>query len=152
MHTFPPNALDTIVDVQCLSFVPTILLVSLSFLFVFALESYPWVIISTWVRTSVADASTRSLFITGDRAATARALLEASPDPSADAVAALELRRAELQAERLRVRKELRNENRKRKRLLAKAKGLSDDELVQVLVIKAQAKGKAKAKARASTE
>ena len=84
----------------------------------------------------------------GDRAAAARAFFEASPDASADALAALEERRAALQAERLQVKKELRNESRKRKRLLTRAKGLSEEELVSVMIMKAQAKAKASAKAK----
>ena len=87
-------------------------------------------------------------FLAGDRAAAARAFIEASPDASADALAALEERRAALQAERLQVKKELRNEARKRRRLLAKAKGLSEEELVSVMIMKAQAKAKASAKAK----
>lgn len=87
--------------------------------------------------------------IAGDRAAAARALLEASPDESAETMAALESRRAALQAERLQIRKDIRNESRKRKRLLAKAKGLSEDELVSVMIMKAQAKAKVKGKAAA---
>ena len=81
-----------------------------------------------------------------ERTAAARAILEGSDDASADAVSALEKRRAELQAERLQVKKALRNENRKRKRLLAKAKGLSDEDLMNVVIMKAAAKAKAKAK------
>ena len=69
-------------------------------------------------------------------------------DPSADALAALEARRARLQAERKEVKKAMHNEARKRKRLLAKAKGLSTDDLLNVVVMKATAKAKAEAKAK----
>ena len=84
-----------------------------------------------------------------ERAAAARIILEGIEDASADAVKALEERRAELHRERARIKKELKNENRKRKRLLAKAKGLSVDDLLTVVTMKAAAKAKAKAKARA---
>ena len=90
-------------------------------------------------------------FLAADRRRDAtRALLESSPDTSAETVAALNQRRAELQAERVQVKKDLKNENRRRKRLLVKAKGLAEEDLVDVLIMKAQAKAKAKAKASAS--
>ena len=78
-----------------------------------------------------------------------QALLESSPDKSAEAVAVLNQRRAELLQERRQVTKDLKNENRKRKRLLVKAKGLTQDDLVDVMIMKAQGKAKAQAKSSA---
>ena len=78
-----------------------------------------------------------------------QALLESSPDKSAEAVAVLNQRRSELQQERRQVTKEIKNENRKRKRLLVKAKGLTQDDLVDVMIMKAQVKAKAQAKSSA---
>ena len=117
---------------------------------VFVCRLCSWLKAAALVRTVLLTCLFRAIFVflvADRRRAATRALLESSPDTSAEAVAALNQRRAELQAERLQVKKDLKNENRRRKRLLVKAKGLAEEDLVDVMIMKAQAKAKAKASA-----
>ena len=78
----------------------------------------------------------------------AQALLQGAGDTSADAVATLNARRAELKREQREVAKEIHNKQRKRARLLEKARGLTDAELLTVVSTRAAVKAKAKAKSR----
>ena len=112
----------------------------------------PWTATPTQVRiqpTVLLDERFLSFVAVERRRIATQALLESSPDKSAEAVAVLNQRRSELQQERRQVTKEIKNENRKRKRLLVKAKGLTQDDLVDVMIMKAQVKAKAQAKSSA---
>ena len=80
----------------------------------------------------------------------AQALLHEAGDTSADAVARLSARKAELRREQRDVTKEIHNTQRKRTRLLEKARGLSDAELLAVVSTRAAVKAKAKAKSNAN--
>ena len=84
-----------------------------------------------------------------DRANAALALLETSPDVSANRLSAMERRRAELFAERRQIVRSIKNENRRRRRVMVKARGLATDDLMNLITSRAQAKAKAKASGNA---
>ena len=80
----------------------------------------------------------------------AQALLQGAGDSSADVVANLNARKADLRREQQVIAREIHNKQRKRARLLEKARGLSDAELLTVVSTRAAAKAKAKAKSHAN--